>query len=288
MYKESLKHRAIVHYKYFLKSIRKVSSIYNIGKSTLERWLQKDGLTIKRKSKDSVLKSINNFIKQELDKNPFVTSLQLSKIVYSSLGINVSKTTCWRSIRSNNYSFKRTKAKVCTPKNDKANVDLFKQKYLQSTNIVSIDETFFYMLDYPKYGYSKKGVALKTNLNSNPRKKKVTLYMAISEDRIIGYKISITHGNSKDFLEFLQSLNLKNNTLLMDNVAFHKTKVVKDYVTSTESNILFVPPYSPDYNPIELAFSKLKHNYRHSSPNLDNMIENILASINLLRHVRIF
>ena len=214
MYKESLKHRAIIHYKYFLKSIRKVSNIYNIGKSTLARWLQRDGLTLKRKSKDNISKSLNNFIKQELDKNPFLTCLQLSTLVQRMLKIQVSKSTCWRAIKSNNYSYKRTKAHVCTKRNDKANIDQFKTQYLQSKNLISIDETFFYMVDYPKYGYSKKGKALSHCLHANPKKKKVTLYMAISCDRVVGYKISYAHGNSTDFLEFLQSLNIQNNTLL--------------------------------------------------------------------------
>ena len=99
MYTDTLKHKAIVHYKYFLKSIRKVSSIYKIG------LIYKRKRFLQRRTKDSILTSINSFINQELDKNPFVTSLQLSKLVYKSLGLHVSKTTCWRSIRSNNYSF---------------------------------------------------------------------------------------------------------------------------------------------------------------------------------------
>ena len=71
MYTESLKNRAIVHYKYFLKSIRQVSKLYKVGKSTLGRWLQNDGVILKRKSKASILHSINSFVKLELDKKPF-------------------------------------------------------------------------------------------------------------------------------------------------------------------------------------------------------------------------
>ena len=52
---------------------------------------------------------------------------------------------------------------------------------------------------------------------------------------------------------FLKSIR---KVVLMDNVAFHKTKAVRDYIQTTKSIILFVPPYSPDYNPIEMVFFK--------------------------------
>jgi len=41
MYTDLIKNKAIIHYKYFLQSLRKVSKIYKIGKSTLSRWLKK-------------------------------------------------------------------------------------------------------------------------------------------------------------------------------------------------------------------------------------------------------
>jgi len=239
--------------------------------------VKKDGIIKKKQTRNTIIKNIHNIIKAEIDKNPFITSIELSKYVYKQLGMQVSNTTCWRSIKYNNYSFKRAKIHVSTPKNNKENINLFRDEYLNSKNIISIDESFFYMIDRPKYGYSKKGKALKTNVFNNPKKKKVTLYMAISENKIVGFKITIQHGNSIDFLQFLKTLNLQNNTLLMDNVAFHKTKIVKEYVNTTNSKILFVPPYSPDYNPIELAFSKIKNYYRYN--NDDNMISNIIKSI---------
>ena len=48
----------------------------------------------------------------------------------------------------------------------------------------------------------------------------------------------------------------------MDNVAFHKSKILKEFVLEGCNRILYTPPYSPDYNPIELAFSKIKNAYR--------------------------
>ena len=44
----------------------------------------------------------------------------------------------------------------------------------------------------------------------------------------------------------------------MDNVAFHKSHKIRDLIEGSGNHILFIPPYSPDFNPIEEVFSKLK------------------------------
>ena len=45
---------------------------------------------------------------------------------------------------------------------------------------------------------------------------------------------------------------------ILDNVAFHKSKRAEELVRQRGAWLLFLPPYSPDLNPIELAYSKLK------------------------------
>ena len=46
--------------------------------------------------------------------------------------------------------------------------------------------------------------------------------------------------------------------VVMDNLSSHKGYRVRMLIESTGATLLFLPPYSPDLNPIELAFSKLK------------------------------
>lgn len=281
MHSNLVKNKAIVHYKHFLRSLRKVAQIYKIGKSTLARWLKNDGVVIKRKQKSSILDKINILIEDKLLKNPFLTTIELSKLVKDELKLNASKTSCWRSLRLGNFS-RKLAALTYHKRNKPLIVEEFKKRYIESKNLVSIDETFFYY-DIPRYGYSKKGQQLRKQLGDNPKKNKITLYMAISEKKIVGYKLSKTHGNSNDFLEFLQSLELKGTTLLMDNVIFHKTRIVKDYVASINANILYTPPYSPEYNPIELAFSKIKTIYRKQCLETDlTKLERINNSIKSL------
>jgi transposase len=46
--------------------------------------------------------------------------------------------------------------------------------------------------------------------------------------------------------------------IVLDNLSSHKNKDVKAAVEAAGAELMFLPPYSPDLNPIELVFSKLK------------------------------
>jgi transposase len=47
--------------------------------------------------------------------------------------------------------------------------------------------------------------------------------------------------------------------VVMDNLGAHRPKRVRELIEARGCELLYLPPYSPDYNPIEEAFSKLKH-----------------------------
>ena len=46
--------------------------------------------------------------------------------------------------------------------------------------------------------------------------------------------------------------------VVMDNLAAHKVAGIRDAIEATGARLVYLPPYSPDLNPIELAFAKLK------------------------------
>ncbi len=50
--------------------------------------------------------------------------------------------------------------------------------------------------------------------------------------------------------------------LVLDNLAAHKAAGVAKAVTSRDARLLYLPPYSPDFNPIEQVFSKIKNTLR--------------------------
>ena len=46
--------------------------------------------------------------------------------------------------------------------------------------------------------------------------------------------------------------------VIMDNLSSHKSRGVRDAIEAAGATLLYLPPYSPDFNPIEQAFAKLK------------------------------
>jgi transposase len=82
--------------------------------------------------------------------------------------------------------------------------------------------------------------------------------------------------------------------VVMDNLSSHKSIEVRQIIEAAGANLLYLPPYSPDLNPIEQAFSKLKAHLRkaaeRSMPALWDRIGTILDSFsaaecqNFFRH----
>ena len=48
------------------------------------------------------------------------------------------------------------------------------------------------------------------------------------------------------------------DTVIMDNLPAHKVAGVRDAIEAAGAKLVYLPPYSPDFNPIEMAFSKFK------------------------------
>ena len=72
--------------------------------------------------------------------------------------------------------------------------------------------------------------------------------------------------DGKAFTAYIQRVlapELKPGTVvILDNFATHKIKPAKQAIEAAGCWFLFLPPYSPDLNPIEMAFAKLKNHLR--------------------------
>jgi transposase len=54
-------------------------------------------------------------------------------------------------------------------------------------------------------------------------------------------------------------------TIVIDNASFHQSQKIKALIESAGCKLVYLPPYSPDLNPIELFWSKVKHTIRKKS-----------------------
>ena len=66
----------------------------------------------------------------------------------------------------------------------------------------------------------------------------------------------------------------------MDNLPAHKVAGIRQSIEAVGAHLLYLPPYSPDFNPIEMAFSKLKaYLKRRAARTVDDLWEAIAEAI---------
>jgi transposase len=68
--------------------------------------------------------------------------------------------------------------------------------------------------------------------------------------------------NAAAFLAYVESVLIPalrpGDIVVMDNLPAHKPQGVRHAIEAAGASLLYLPPYSPDFNPIEMAFAKLK------------------------------
>ena len=72
---------------------------------------------------------------------------------------------------------------------------------------------------------------------------------------------------------------------MLDNVSFHKSDEVKQAVESVGATVLFLPTYSPDLNPIEHFWFKIKNAIRKVATSFDNFSD---AVIHILKNIETY
>ena len=67
------------------------------------------------------------------------------------------------------------------------------------------------------------------------------------------------------------------DVVVLDNLAVHKQPAVRAAIDAVGAQLRFLPPYSPDFNPIELAFAKLKAFIRSARPRTFDHVCDLIA-----------
>jgi transposase len=90
----------------------------------------------------------------------------------------------------------------------------------------------------------------------------LTFLAALRSDRIDAPCVVDGPINGKSFLAYVEQIlvpTLKpGDIVIMDNLGSHKGKAVRKAIRAAGAKLFFLPPYSPDLNPIEQVFAKLK------------------------------
>jgi transposase len=135
------------------------------------------------------------------------------------------------------------------------------QPDLTPSKLVFIDETAVKTSMARRYGRSKRGHRLVAAV-PHGHWKTTTFIGALRCDGLTAPLVIDGAVNGELFLAYVEQVlvpTLKpGDVVVMDNLRVHKMAGVREAIEAAGAKLLFIPPYSPDLNPIELAFSKLK------------------------------
>ncbi|CAL7962134.1 hypothetical protein MIDIC_410024 [Alphaproteobacteria bacterium] len=65
--------------------------------------------------------------------------------------------------------------------------------------------------------------------------------------------------------------------VVMDNAAFHCSQKTKNLIESAQCKLIFLPPYSPDLNPIEKFWANMKRWIRQQITNFDKILDAVVV-----------
>jgi transposase len=126
---------------------------------------------------------------------------------------------------------------------------------------VFIDETWATTAMARRYGRARRGTRL---VAAVPRGhwKTTTLIAALRHDGLTApcvFDGAINGGRFLAYVEQALAPTLRaGDVVVLDNLKAHKVKGVREAIAAKGARLLYLPPYSPDFNPIEQVFAKLK------------------------------
>lgn len=194
--------------------------------------------------------------------------------------------TIWRAVhRDCGYTFKKsTKSYI---ESNPVKVKEFKQKIERYpiTSLIAIDEAGFFLNHSRVYAWSKKG-----NRAVVPRPgcrgQRYSLVLATSSDSVVKWEMCPKSVNSTMFSKFLADLPDRSK-LILDNAAIHKAtkslsskglQTVPEIANRKEMEMLYLPPYTPQNQPVELCFNTIRTFVNRQMPRTEAALRNCVAS----------
>jgi transposase len=150
---------------------------------------------------------------------------------------------------------------------------------LNPDDLVFLDEMGVSLALCLLYGWGKKGEDLIQQVASK-RGKNLSVIGAFDSLGMICTQSQLGAINRDSFerflIELLQQLTA-GSVIIMDNASIHKGGRIEELITNAGCTVLYLPPYSPDFNPIELAWAFVKKLIRREGPRDDASRQSALA-----------
>jgi transposase len=154
---------------------------------------------------------------------------------------------------------------------------------LREKHIVFVDETGLNLQLARRYGRARAGNRAVGSVPKNYGES-VSLIGAIDRSGLIASFALRGATDTEAMLVFLSEILLPalkpGDCVVWDNLSVHKTRAGQRLFEKAEVELLFLPPYSPDLNPIEMCWSKLKTYLRaRAARTYEKLLEAISAAI---------
>ena len=133
----------------------------------------------------------------------------------------------------------------------------------------------------PRYGYAPRGERCHGQAPRN-RGKNTSILAAMNHRGLVGTMTVEGATNTDVFLTYLDRVLCPvlrpGQVVIMDNLSVHKNEAVREKVEAAGCRLHFLPAYSPDFNPIEHAFAKLKQGLRKARARTQETLEAAIAA----------
>ena len=143
------------------------------------------------------------------------------------------------------------------------------QGRIEPGRLVFIDETWVKTNMAPLRGWGPRGKRLEARL-PHGHWKTLTFIAALRADRVDAPWVIDGPINGELFTLYVERVLVptlaKGDIVILDNLGSHKGQAARRAIRAAGAHLFFLPPYSPDLNPIEQLFAKLKHLIRKAEP----------------------
>ena len=156
------------------------------------------------------------------------------------------------------------------------------QSRIDPARLVFIDETWTKTNMAPLRGWAPRGHRLNAKV-PHGHWKTMTFLAALRHDRIDAPWLLEGPIDGESFRTYVEKVLvptlIPGDIVVIDNLASHKSKAVRQAIRGADAKLFFLPKYSPDLNPIEQLFAKLKHLLRNAA---ERTIEAVCSAIGQL------
>ena len=259
------------------RSCRATATLFGVSVASVVKWSQRFRATGSAAAKqmggwrELLLKSQRDWLLARIAEKPDLTLRGLVAEL-AERGTPASYGAVWRFFKHEGITFKKS---LHASEQDRADIARRRARWkqhqgrLDPKRLVFIDETWAKTNMTRRHGRCRRGARLVAKV-PHGRWRTLTFLAALRCDRIAAPCVLDGPINGTSFRAYVEQFLLPSlsagDIVIMDNLGSHKGQAIRQLIRGAGAKLFFLPKYSPDLNPIEQVFSKLKTLLRRADP----------------------